>query len=485
MKAVKVRFAPSPSGHLHIGGARTALFNYLFAKKHKGTFLFRLEDTDQARSSEESEKAIMDAMHWLGITWDEGVGVGGSSGPYISTQRKDIYNEYLQKLIDERKAYYCFCTPEELEAERKAAEEKGEMYFYSGKCADLDYGEAKRRVKAGEPATIRLRVKKGENIQVHDRVRGLVAFESDGIGDFIIAKSDGIPVYNFAVVVDDMLMGITHVIRGEEHLSNTPRQILVYNALGAEPPEFAHVSLILGADRTKMSKRHGSTWVDQYQEAGYLSEAIVNFLALLGWSPETSDEFFTMEQLIQSFSLDRVSKNPAVFDNNKLKWMNQKYIKEAPTQRIAALALKHLVKAGYLSENPSADEMEWLEKAVGVVQDSLQYVGQIAKALELFYTDDVEPENEEARQTLQAEFIPVLFESFRRKVMEADFACENVIKSIFKEVGKETGIKGKKLFMTIRIATTGMMHGPDINATLMLLGKGKIIERLDKYLNNQ
>ena len=477
---MKVRFAPSPTGHLHIGGARTALFNYLFAKNNGGKFLLRIEDTDLARSSYESEQVIINDLKWLGIFWDEGIDAGGEHGPYRSTERVDIYKTYIDQLLKEGKAYYCYCTQEELEEERKALEAKGDTPRYMGKCRNLTDEQRAKLEAEGRKPTIRFKVPENEVIRIDDRVRGQVEFESNGIGDFIIVKSDGIPVYNFAVTIDDHLMEITHVMRAEEHLSNTPRQILIYDALGFGKPEFAHVSLILGHDRTKMSKRHGSTWVEQYREAGYLPEAIVNFLALMGWSPDSEEEIFTMDQLISQFSLDRVSKNPAVFDNDKLNWMNAQYIKAAPLERITDLAIPHLKNAGLIGENISPDTYEWLKKLVGIVKERISFVAEIVEHVKVFFDDNVVPENEETAEVLKGEQVPQLLEVFAQKVKDAEVIDAEFGKGIFKVIQKETGIKGKNLFMPIRVAITGQMHGPEMYEIIPVLGGERILKRLGR-----
>ena len=475
MENTKVRFAPSPTGHLHIGGARTALFNYLFAKKMGGVFLLRIEDTDLARSTLESEQVIVNDLKWLGINWDEGIEIGGDKGPYRSTERVDIYKTYIDKLIAESKAYYCYCTQEELEAERQELLEKDEMPRYMGKCSCLTQEQKTELEAQGRKPSIRFKVPENYTIKVNDQVRGLVEFDSNGMGDFIIIKSDGIPVYNFAVTIDDHLMDITHVVRAEEHLSNTPRQILIYEALGFNIPKFAHVSLILGSDRTKMSKRHGSTWVEQYREAGYFPEAIVNFLALLGWSPGDEREIFSLEELVSEFSLERVSKNPAVFDIDKLNWMNGQYIKNSPTRRITELAIPHLKQKGYWS--PEMD-MEWLDKVVKTVQDELSFVGEIANKVGIFFEDDVKPKDLEAQEMMNMEHVSQLLKVFAKKIEEAEKVDEEFAKGVFKEIQKETGIKGKNLFMPIRIALTGQMHGPELYEIIPILDKDKILKRL-------
>ena len=309
MEKMRVRFAPSPTGPFHIGGARSALFNWLLARRYGGKLILRIEDTDLERSSRESEENIKAALRWLGMDWDEGIDVGGDHGPYRQTERLGIYAEYTKRLLESGKAYRCYCTDEELDAERQGLMAKGLMPQYMGKCRNLSAADEEKLIAEGRKPTVRFRVPENQTISFHDAVRETVSFDSNGIGDYVIVKSDGLPVYNYAVVLDDALMEVTHVIRAEEHLSNTPRQILIYQALGLPLPEFGHISLILGKDRSKMSKRHGATSVEQYKALGYLPEAVVNFLALLGWSPPGEQEIFSSAELIELFSLDHVAKN--------------------------------------------------------------------------------------------------------------------------------------------------------------------------------
>lgn|GEM_PF-39695 len=383
MLPVRVRFAPSPTGPLHIGGARSALFNWLFARHSGGAFIVRIEDTDRERSSLESEENILAALKWLGLDWDEGIGTGGPNGPYRQTGRLELYRRFAVKLLAGGHAYRCFCTEEELAAERDSLMERGEMPRYLGRCRSLTGADCDRLEQEGRRSVVRFRVPEDQVIHLRDMVRGDVSFECSGIGDFIIVKSDGIPTYNFAVVVDDYTMAISHVIRAEEHLSNTPRQVLIYRALGWAEPEFAHVSLILGNDRSKMSKRHGATSIEQYRDQGYLPEALVNFLALLGWSPGGEEEIFSLEELKDQFSLDRVAKSPAVFDLDKLNWLNGHYIRQAPLERIIDLALPYLDKAGYIKlallnaniqiENDlSNSEFLILENIINVIKNYLE-----------------------------------------------------------------------------------------------------------------
>ncbi|NMA83157.1 MAG: glutamate--tRNA ligase [Epulopiscium sp.] len=479
----RVRFAPSPTGYLHIGGARTALFNYLYAKKTGGSFLVRIEDTDLARSTSESEEVIIRDLHWLGIHWDEGIEVGGDHGPYRSMERQELYQPFIDQLLAEGKAYHCYCTQEEVEAQREQQRANHELPRYTGKCRDLTEEQKAQYEKEGRVPVVRFKVPEDQTILVQDLVRGNVEFDSNGVGDFVIVKSDGAPVYNFAVVIDDHLMEITTVIRGEEHLSNTPRQILLYEALNVNVPKFAHVSLILGEDRSKMSKRHGSTHVDQYYAKGYLPEAIVNFLVLLGWSPEDiEEEIFTLSELEKLFSLDRVTKNPAVFDIKKLNWMNGQYIRKADIDRITDLSIPFFVQAGYITEEESTIKRNWLTKIVEAARERLEYLEQIIEHARIFFDDSLHFENEEAESMLQLEHVPTLLKTFREKVEEVDVVDTEFASSIFKILQKETGAKGKNLFMCIRVALSGQCHGMELVDILELLGKDKILTRIDKVL---
>ncbi|MGA9173388.1 MAG: glutamate--tRNA ligase, partial [Thermoactinomyces sp.] len=391
MARVRTRYAPSPTGHLHIGGARTALFSYLQAKKNGGDFIVRIEDTDTERNVPGADEKQMAMLKWLGIEWDESVDVGGPYGPYRCMERIDIYNRYIDQLLEEGKAYLSYATQEEIEKEREEQLARGETPKYSGWDRDLTPEERARFEAEGRVPSVRFRVPEGKTIVFDDAIRGTVKFESDGIGDFVIRRPDGRPTYNFAVVIDDALMKMTHIIRGEEHLSNTPKQILIYEALGFEVPQFAHIPLILNAEGKKMSKRDESIiqFIDQYKELGYLPEAIINFIALLGWSPEGEEEIFSIDELIQLFSLDRVSKAPAIFDTGKLKWMNGQYIKKAPLERIVELAIPYLEKAGRLAAPLAPEQKEWVTRLVALYQEQLEYVEQIVELTDLFFQDEV------------------------------------------------------------------------------------------------
>ncbi|OIJ21598.1 glutamate--tRNA ligase [Anaerobacillus alkalidiazotrophicus] len=482
-KQVRVRFAPSPTGHLHIGGARSALFNYLFARNQGGKFIVRIEDTDQARNVETAQEKLLESMKWLGIEWDESVDVGGEFGPYSCMERLNIYKKYIQELIDQGKAYYCYMTEEESEREREEQLARGETPKYSGRDRDLTVEKRTAYENEGRKPVVRFRVPEGKLVIVDDAVRGKVEFEAEGIGDFIIARRDGIPMYNFAVVVDDHLMEISHIIRGEEHLSNAPRQVLLYEAFGWETPKFAHASLILNQDRQKMSKRDESIiqFVEQYRDLGYLPEAIVNFLALLGWSPVGEEEIFTKEELIEQFSLERVSKAPAVFDTQKLEWMNNQYMKKADGDRVVELALPHLVKAGRLSGAMTLEKKQWARDLILLHQEKMSYGGEIVELTELFFKTEIEY-NEEAKEILNEEQVPAVLKEFKTQLEALETFTAEEIKAATKATQKATGYKGKQLFMPIRVATTGQTHGPDLPQAISLLGKEIVLNRLTGLL---
>ncbi len=481
---MRTRYAPSPTGHLHIGGARTALFCYLLAKKNKGSFIVRIEDTDVERNVEEAAETQLAGLKWMGIEWDESIDRGGPYGPYRSMERLDIYHSYLEKLQREGHVYPCYCTSEELEADRERQMAQGIAPRYSGRCRQLSEEEKAAFEAEGRKPCYRFKVPSGKIITVKDVVRGEVRFESDGIGDFIIVRPDGRPTYNFAVTIDDALMKITDVIRGEEHLSNTPRQVLIYEALNFPVPNFAHLSLILNQDGKKMSKRDESVvqFVDQYRDLGYLPEALVNFIALLGWAPEGEEELFSKEELIERFSLDRVSKAPAVFDPGKLKWMNNYYIKQSSVERITELAIPHLEAAGKISLPLTPEQETWLKRLVALYQEQLDYVAQIVPLTEIFFREEI-TYSQEAQEVLKGEQVPEVLAAMYRQIKEADQLDPVEVKGMLKNVQRETGQKGKRLFMPIRAAITGEVSGPELNEAISLLGKEKVLPRLEALIN--
>ena len=475
---VRVRFAPSPTGPFHIGGARSALFNWLFARKMGGKLILRIEDTDLERSSRESEENIKAALKWLGINWDEGIDVGGPYGPYRQTERLDLYKKYTEKLLAEGKAYYCYCTDEELEEERQALIKEGKMPRYMGKCRHLTPEQIAAYEAEGRKPTVRFRVPADQQILVRDMVRGDVVFDSNGIGDFVIVKSDGIPTYNYAVVIDDALMHITHVIRAEEHLSNTPRQCLVYDALGFEKPVFGHISLILGKDHTKMSKRHGATSVDQYRQLGYLPAGIDNFLALLGWAPNSEQEIFSIEELIKEFSMDRVAKNPAVFDLDKLNWINQHYMRQLDEAAFFEAAKPHMIAAGYMTGDETGAKLEWLHKVIATAKEHVSFAAQIPACVEMYFNDEFAFENDDAAAVLKAETVPTVIGMLFAELPKLETLDGASVKALFKTIQKTTKLKGKDVFMPIRVALTGNQHGPELAEMVPLLG----IERTEKRI---
>ncbi|MNZ74713.1 Glutamate--tRNA ligase [compost metagenome] len=481
---VRVRYAPSPTGHLHIGNARTALFNYLFARNRGGKLIIRIEDTDVKRNVAGGEESQLKYLKWLGIDWDESVDVGGGYGPYRQTERLDIYNKYWQELIDRGLAYRCYCTEEELEQEREEQSARGETPRYSGRHRDLTEEQRSAFEAEGRVPSIRFRVPENRSYAFDDMVKGSISFDTTEMGDFVIVKKDGIPTYNFAVAIDDHLMKISHVLRGEDHISNTPRQLMIYEAFGWEPPQFCHMTLIVNENRKKLSKRDESIiqFISQYDELGYLPEALFNFIALLGWSPEGEQEMFLRDELVQVFNPERLSKSPAVFDTQKLSWMNNEYLKKADISRLVDMCIPHLQKAGRIEETLDAEKREWVTALVALHQEKLRYAAEIVPMTELFFRDTLEDEAE-AAEVLAEEQVPVVLKTFLDLLEAGDTAFDvNGIKDMIKAVQKSSGFKGKQLFMPIRAALTGQTHGPDLNQSIALLGQQKVIARLQERL---
>ena len=449
---VRVRFAPSPTGHLHVGGARTAIFNWLFAKRHGGTFIIRVEDTDQARSTRESEAMVLDDLRWLGLEWDEGPDVGGPHAPYRQSERVDVYSAAAQQLLASGNAYRCFCTEEVLEAKRKQAEVDGRPPHYDLTCFRLSPQEISAKLAMWTPFALRFHVPEDGDVTINDLIRGEVTWKKESLGDFILVRSDGLPTYNYSVVVDDHDMEITHVIRAEEHLTNTHRQVLIYRAMGWSVPEFAHVSLILGPDRSKLSKRHGATSVSAYAEEGFLPDAMVNYLTLLGWSTPDALEIFTRQYAFENFSLDRVNPAPAVFDRTKLEWMNGQYI-----HAMSAAELRPIVAKFF--------DAPWLEEGIDVVKTSVHLLTQFADALR-FVVEYTPPQidrdfAEKLRDELKANGAPV---------DEASY------KAMVERLKTSTGLKGKNLFMPLRQVMTGMDHGPELVRAIPLLERASEVD---------
>ncbi|PAB57547.1 glutamate--tRNA ligase [Anaeromicrobium sediminis] len=482
---VRVRFAPSPTGFVHIGSLRTALYNYLFAKKMGGKYILRIEDTDRTRLVEGAIENMIEALKWAGIEHDEGAMLRdgkiveeGEFGPYTQSERLDIYTKYIDELLEKGHAYHCFCSKERLDQVREEQRAAGTTPGYDGKCRDISIEEAKKRIEAGEEYVIRLRLPENKNITFNDVVRGSVTVNTADLDDQVLIKTDGFPTYHFAVVVDDHLMGITHVIRGEEWIISTPKHVYLYEAFGWEAPKYVHLPNILNSERKKLSKRHGDVAAKDFKAKGYLPEGLVNYLALVGWSPEDNQELFTMEELIEKFSLERVSKSGGVFDKDKLNWVNSHYIKESAPERITDLAIPYLIEAGFITKEDAKEKYEWLCDMVKLLQEKIDYVAQITDKVDIFFKTEIKPEDEKAEEILKLDHLSHLLDVFKEKVEAADIIDEAFGKKALKEIQKEHGYKGKNLFMPIRVALTGAVHGPDLNLMLKVLGKQNIINRI-------
>lgn len=483
MTKVRVRYAPSPTGNLHIGNARTALFNYLFAKHYGGDFVLRIEDTDFKRNKEEGERSQLKYMDWLGLDYDEGIGKEKEFGPYRQSERIEIYQKYAEQLLAEDKAYKCYMTAEELEAEREEQVANGLPPRYSGKHAHLTKEEQDQFEKEGRKPSIRIRVPQDRTYSFNDMVKGELSFEGKDFGDFVIVKNDGVATYNFAVAIDDHLMEISHVLRGDDHVSNTPKQLVVYEALGFKPPIFGHMTLIVNENKKKLSKRDETIiqFIEQYDDLGYLPEALFNFITLLGWSPEGEQEIFTREEFVKIFDEKRLSKSPAFFDNNKLTWINNQYIKAQPLERIVNLALPFFVKEGVATQEEVDNNRAWFEKLISLYQPQMSYGAEIVELTKQFFVEEIKFDEEEL-EILKQDTTVAVFEDFLEKLeIAGDFSSEN-IKTLIKTIQKDTGVKGKNLFMPIRIASTGSMHGPELNTSLELLGRDRVVARVKAAL---
>ncbi len=482
--SVRVRFAPSPTGKLHIGGARTAIYNWAFARANGGTFILRIDDTDPTRSTDENTQIILRAMRWLGLDWDEGPEVGGDFGPYSQTERLDLYKQTAERLLAEGKAYPCFCTPEQLAADREAAQARKDPFQgYQRRCRDLSPEEAQARIDAGEPYVLRIKVPEDRgNVVINDAVHGEVAFDAKELDDFVIFRSDGTPTYNFATVVDDALMGITHVIRGDDHLSNTPRQVMVYEAMGAPVPVFAHISMILGADGKKLSKRHGATSVEEYRDAGYLSDAFVNYLALLGWSLDGETTVIPRDVLASQFSLERISKNPATFDPKKLDWMNAEYINAMSNADFAdQIMLPELLKAGLIKEGFEADTA-WLGALAEIVRPRTKMPTDAATvAAPVFATAETLAYDEKSvSKGLAKEGMGAVLDA-ARTALEAvtDWTAEN-IDAALEPLPEALDVKKRLVFGAVRVAECGNMVSPPLGETMALIGRDDCLARIDR-----
>ena len=483
---IRVRFAPSPTGRLHIGGARTAIYNWAFARANGGTFVLRIDDTDPERSTKENTEQILRSMRWLGLDWDEGPEVGGEHGPYFQTQRADRYRAALQRLIDSGDAYPCFCTPEELEASRKAAQDRGDSFQgYQRTCRDLDPAEARARVEAGEPHVWRLRVPDDRGtIVVDDAVHGPCRFEAKELDDRVLMRSDGTPTYNFATVVDDGEMGITHIIRGDDHLSNTPRQILVFEALGYPVPTFAHLSMILGPDGKKLSKRHGATSVEEYRDRGFLPEATVNYLALLGWSLDGETTIVPPSEVAKHFSLDRISKNPSVFDEEKLAWMNGEYLMAMDDASFSQRVLvPQLATAGLVEEGAYAGREAWFDLLSSILKPRTKLMGDVVDKARFLFGELSYDEASVAKNLAKEGVRPVL-EAARAALaaLPEDGWTADAIDAALEPLPEQLGAGKRKVFQAVRVAECGNQVSPPLGASMELLGRTVALARLEAAL---
>jgi nondiscriminating glutamyl-tRNA synthetase len=474
----RVRFAPSPTGDLHVGNARTALFNYLFARHHGGEFILRIEDTDSVRTSKDSERRILEDLAWLTIDWDEGPGAGGAKGPYHQRERLDLYDHYLKILIRAGCVYPCYCTEEELEAERAELIFRKMTPRYMGKCRSLGDSERKNLADQGRKPAYRFR-SGTESIAFTDLIRGAMKFDAGAIGDFIIVRSNGIPAYNFAVVVDDHLMSISHVIRGEDHLSNTALQLLIYQALGFRPPVFAHHALILGKDRSKFSKRHGSVTVREFRERGVLPEVLLNYLALLGSSFVGGREVYPLEEMVASFSLDRAGKSGAIFDEDKLKWLNGIYMRQGDLHSLTERLLPFMRAAGY---DVDALDWVWLERVIDAIRGDLATLSDIGEQMDIFF-DDRYVLSSEAQRLLGKEQALTVVRALQESLDKLPSSAERFYQEIMVSVERKTGAKGKKLFMPIRAAVTGKTRGPELDRVFAILSPASLKYRIETAIS--
>lgn len=479
MSEVRVRFAPSPTGYLHIGGARTALFNWLFARKMGGKLILRIEDTDTERLKEDSVSQILTSLKWLGINWDEGPEVGGEVGPYYQSERREIYSKYAEELLEAGKAYYCFCSSEDLEAQREKQRAAKQPFRYARTCRDLSVEEAKARAAAGEPYSVRIKIPLDGNIVVHDLIHGDVTFNMDQFDDFVIVKSNGMPTYNFAVVVDDHLMGMTHVLRAEEHLSNTPKQLLIYEALGWEPPKFGHMPMILAPDRSKLSKRHGATSVEEFRSQGYVAEAIVNYLTLLGWGPGDERELFGLEETVELFQLEQMSKKAAIYDTKKLTWMNGQYLSSLPLEKILPEVKTFFVKDGLVTEEWLDANAEYFAKLVDTVRVRVKTLQEVADASTYFFKEVAEYDEKGVSKHFKPEAAALLEQCIAAVEADEVYSLEST-EAAYNKIAEENGLALGKVIHPTRLALTGRTVSPGMFDVMVLLGKEKTLERMRK-----
>lgn len=476
---VRVRFAPSPTGLLHIGNARMAVFNWLFARRHKGTFILRIEDTDVARSEKKYMDKLIGDLRWLGLTWQEGPDTGGQYGPYSQSERLHIYHDICQRFLKEGLAYRCYCTPEELEERRQIARLTGKPPRYDNRCRNLTDMQKKAFETSGLNFTVRFKVPE-ELLVFDDLIRGTCQFDMSLTGDFVIMRSDGTPSFHFAVAVDDTLMQITHVIRGEDHLSNTPCHILLFHALNQKPPQFAHLSLTMGADRTLLSKRHGAFSIAEYRKLGYLPEALLNYMILLGWAPRNKKEKFTTDDIINSFEISTMGKASSVFDQQKLDWLSGQYIREADIERLANLAMPYLQAADFISADENKIDRAHVRLIVDTVRNTMSCISQIVQEADIFFKDPVV--SEKHVEFLSSEISQSVLLSFYRELQKLDTLSPEMFKEAFVAVQTATKVNGKGLYMPVRLALTGREHGPELYGIINILGINTSKKRIERFL---
>jgi len=491
LKDVRLRFAPSPTGYLHIGGLRTALYNYFFSENNDGKFILRIEDTDQTRFVEGAIENLIDELAWSGIEYDEGVFIEegeivqkGDYGPYIQSERLDIYRKYIDKLIDSGDAYYCFCSKERLDSVREEQKIKGMIPKYDGFCRSLSLEEARERIDAGEEYVVRLKLAPNKEISFHDLVRGEITINTDDTDDQVLLKSDGYPTYHMAVVIDDHLMKISHVVRGEEWLASTPKHIYLYDALGWEKPVYVHLPTVLNKERQKLSKRHGDVAVGDFRKKGYLPEGLNNYLALVGWSPEDNEEILSMDNMIKKFRFERVAKTGGIFDEGKLDWVNGHYIRTEPLSRITDLAIPYLIEAELIDEDFAENNREWLEILVDIVREGMHYMSEVVDRVEFMFNNKLNIEDEKALEVLQGEQTKTILDAMKEELEKVDEIDEKLSNTLMKKIQSSTGVKGKNLFMPSRVALSGSLHGPEFTKIIYLLGKENILERIDYIKEN-
>ncbi|WP_100065612.1 glutamate--tRNA ligase [Miniphocaeibacter massiliensis] len=484
----RLRFAPSPTGYLHIGGLRTALYNYLYARQTGGKFLLRIEDTDRTRYVEGAIENLLKELEWAGIVVDEGVVLNeeetpvnkGECTPYIQSERveKGIYNKYIDKLLEEDKAYYCFCSQERLDNLREQQKADGMVPKYDGLCRGISLEEAKKRVAAGEKYVVRMKLPANKDITFHDAIKGNVTINTNDMDDQVLIKSDGFPTYHFAVVVDDHEMGITHVVRGDEWLPSTPKHVYLYEAFGWNAPEYVHLPTVLNKSGKKLSKRNDDVSVADFRKMGYLPEGLINYLALVGWSPESNEEILSMDELIKQFTFDRVSKSGGVFDKEKLDWVNGHYIRALELPKLAEMVKPYLLEVGFINDDIQEERLELI---TSTFQESISKLSDIVEQSEFLFVDKVEIIEEDAKEMASGEQVPSLIEAFKNELEQVEEVDEEFSKTIMKKIQKATGVKGKNLFMPVRAILTGNVHGPELVNVIQILGKEGLLKRLNDF----